>query len=114
MTTLTDERKTELKQFAKDLHAGRIFWSLSLKEQDFSLLGSIFMPLLLVDEETRDDMQAKFETGEYHVVYAKMSDAGPRAINGYPMFMSCAFLSKDEAEQVIEYVQAIVAALDAI
>lgn len=114
MTKLTDDRKTELKEFAKDLHAGRIFWSPAIPEQHTNLLGSIFMPLLLVDEETRADMRAKFETGEYAVVYAKMSDAGPRTINGYPMFMSCAFLGQDEAEQVLEYLRAIETALDAL
>lgn len=31
------------------------------------------------------------------MVYARMEHAGPRAINGYPMFFECAMLHPDDA-----------------
>jgi hypothetical protein len=35
------------------------------------------------------------------VIYAYMSDAGPRGINGYPMFTSCGFLHTEDWKVVL-------------
>jgi hypothetical protein len=41
------------------------------------------------------------------MIYENMSEAGPRSINGYPMFMSCKLLNKTDTETVIKIAQRI-------
>jgi hypothetical protein len=48
------------------------------------------------------------------MVYEYFDKAGPRAINGYPMFMSCAFLNQKDTEYVWEKYAKIKSVLDAV
>ncbi len=106
-TPLDDKRIAEI---AKDVWAGQTFVSWSIPKGNESLLPMIFMPLMFIDEITRKtwlrDKVAHF--------YAPMKDAGPRAINGYPMFMSMGILNQSDAERIIAKLDAIQKAMEAI
>ncbi len=89
----------ELKQVAKDLWAGKIFCDRQIPEHDKSLLLSIFMPLIFMDKKTIKSMQRE----KISLIYEYYDRAGPRAINGYPMFMSCHTMTEPEAKKMFEY-----------
>lgn len=82
----TDE---ELKELAKRTIKNEIFVAAN-KES----IENAFMMILALGAEFPDDTVALYE--EY-------SKAGPRSLNGYPMFMSCGALSKDEFEIFVKY-----------
>lgn len=50
-------------------------------------------------EKSRDEWN-KSITEDLGVLYAYMKDAGPRAVNGYPVFFSCSYLHKKDWELV--------------
>jgi hypothetical protein len=87
----------ELKQIAKDMWKGRIFTNRHCKDE--TLLGSIFMSLALGGLNNLPDE----DVNDIGMVYEYLSEAGPRAINGYPMFMSCRLLSKADTTKVFDY-----------
>ncbi len=98
---LTDD---EVKEFALGIYRNEIFTEIHIREQDKHLLGSIFMPLVLggwVPETL-----GALEKSPPGMCYARYHDAQgrsqtfPRTINGYPIFASCAFLSKDDTDRV--------------
>jgi len=89
-TRYTDE---ELKQFAVDLFEGKIFTSARIPEAEAAtILPSVFMPLFFMDEDLRKD----FVESKPVLVFEYLSKAGPRSINGYPMFTSMQFLNEEE------------------
>ena len=92
----TDE---ELKQLANDIFHGVVFTSNHVPPGEEIMLGSIFMPLMLMTEEGQKDFLEK----KPFMVYEYMDQAGPRSVNGYPMFMSLKFLIEDEYKKVVEY-----------
>ena len=53
-----------------------------IPERDNDLMPSIFIPLIFMNEEQRDDMVKK---GTLHI-FEYYDKAGPRSINGYPIF----------------------------
>ena len=61
------------------------------------LLPSVFMVLLFADANSFDGVV---------LVYERMDQAGPRSINGYPIFMSCSTLNRDEFERLKPMVEA--------
>lgn len=79
-------------------------------EQFARTLQLIFVPLMLMDEETHKKVTALKPV----VYYARMADAGPRAINGYPMFMSVAFLDAAQAQEVLGHLKKLKEAEDAL
>ena len=97
-TTKTDE---ELKEIAKDLWAGRIFSDRhinSLKDNP-NVLGMVFMPMVFMDNKTRK----KLANLKVSFIYEYLDKAGPRSINGMPIFFSCRTLTEPEAKKMFEY-----------
>jgi len=86
----------ELRQIALDLADGKIFSDRHVPKSESKTLLSIFMALSLWDhaQEWVKDAGMIFE---YH------SKAGPRSINGYPMFISCQKLNKEDTKTVFTY-----------
>jgi hypothetical protein len=88
----------ELKQLGIDLQANRIFTSTHLVKDDaIHMLPYVFMPLVFMDDEQRKNLKSAFAVYEY------MNKAGPRSINGYPIFHSFQTLTEDEWRKVMEY-----------
>lgn len=77
--------KDELKEFILGVCDGRIFTDWVMPPHDKQqLLPVVFMPIALggLEGHTTDELNNVGAIWEY------MNQAGPRSINGYPMFMS--------------------------
>jgi hypothetical protein len=90
---LTDEEVTAL---ARDLVKDRIFMSDQLRKHEQNLLSSIFMPLVFMKPK---DVR-KMVDGDLAVLYEYFKEAGPRSINGRPMFFSMRWLNQADYARV--------------
>lgn len=88
----------ELKQIASDLHDGKIFCDRQLGNEG-RLLPSVFMPLALGALAG----YSKKEISKLGMIYEYLEKAGPRSINGFPIFFSCQLLGRDETTKVFKY-----------
>lgn len=82
----------ELKQIALDLVDGKIFSDRHCRSPEE--IRSSFMVLSFLDEKSRKEM----EDFQPEMFYEYLDKAGPRAINGNPMFTSIKMLSKEECK----------------
>lgn len=103
----TDE---ELKTLAMDILQGRVFTSSQVPEGYADLLPQIFMPLMFMEEEQRE----AFLKEEPYLLYAPMKEAFPTGVNGFPMFGSMAYLTKEDTIKVDKYIQAYNEAIAAV
>jgi hypothetical protein len=104
-------KKSDLSQLAKDIAMDKVFCSHFLPaEQQKNLLGMIFMPILFGATKDMSEEQVN-DIGFICEYYDK---AGPRAINGYPMFLSCRFVSKADAKRIMIKVNKIKKALEEV
>ena len=92
-------KANELKQIAKDLIDGKIFCDRHIPKHDNHLVPSIFMVLALCGQKTIDFML------HYKIsfVYEYLDKAGPRAINGYPIFFSIGMLNDKDTAKMFKY-----------
>ena len=94
--------KHDLKEIAKGIHKGEIFTSQHISPNEASnILGMVFMPLMLMGEADRQQMIVQKAT----VFFAYNKDAGPRSINGYPIFMSVNWLNDAEWVKILQYIK---------
>jgi|SRR5262245_33998187 len=77
-------------QLAWDIAAGKVFGTWNIPKSQLGNIGMVFLPFGLLEEEQRDDMKAR---GVVHI-YEYLSEAGPRSINGMPIFTSFRMLTK--------------------
>ena len=82
----------ELRQLAVDIKSGAVFTTNHMPTSDEHMIGSIFMPLMLMNEEQHKDFIDK----KPGMVYEYLEKAMPRSVNGYPTFMSFEFLTEEE------------------
>jgi hypothetical protein len=79
-----------LTQLAKDIAMNKVFTSDHIRREEWdNILGMVFMPIVLgafseFSEEARKDIG---------MVYEYYDKAGPRSINGYPIFFSFAMVN---------------------
>jgi len=86
-----DRTEEQLNQLARDTVAEKIFWAGFIPEEQVKhLLPMIFMPLAFMDKPESEEMDKVGDIFEY------ISEAGPRSINGYPMFFSLNVLSRHD------------------
>lgn len=100
---IPDQSPESLKKLAKDIATNLVFINQMIRPGDQSLMGMIFMPLAL-------GALSKYNPASLDnigMVYEYLSKAGPRSVNSYPMFASCLFLNKHDADIVIGRVQEI-------
>lgn len=91
----------EIIKIARGIYEGRIFCDLHIDQHSQHLLGSIFMPLLfgaLSHYENPEDIG---------MLYESLDKAGPRSINGYPVFSSMGVLNKADAQRVLDTIKHI-------
>jgi len=87
----------ELVKIAEDIHAGRIFTDRHIPSGDRQgMVPLIFLPIALADAK----MEKRIRKDKPALVYEYLDKAGPRGINGYPIFMSCRFLTKEDSDKV--------------
>lgn len=86
----------ELKQIAIDLVEGKIFSILNLRSPNDVTM--VFLPIALgaFNECTKEQIE------DIGLIYEYLDKAGPRAINGYPSFMSFQYLPRDLSMRVLE------------
>ena|SRR5271157_157264 len=99
----TDE---QLKQLAKDIFTGLVFTNNHIPPDDPMALGIVFMPLVMMN----DEQQAEFTAKQPGMVYEYLDKAGPREMNGLPMFTSLQFITVDEYEKLRVFYDEIKAA----
>lgn len=85
--------KEELYDLAVQCVAGAVWFS---QQVPANLVSSVFMPLLFLDDASREDFQKRIESGEVAEIYEHLDKAGPRSINGYPIFMSMQTISTND------------------
>lgn len=119
----------DMKTLVKDVYDAKVFTSLHLRGNDDYLISSIFMPIMFLgaaptkpslDKNNQINRKNKLQyiedcltyeretpereafLNEIGMLYEDNSKAGPRSINGYPMFFSCKILSKADAKRFME------------
>ena len=94
-------KKIEISKLAKDIAMDKVFCSFFVPEtEQKNLLGMIFMPILF--GATKD--YSEEEIKDIGFIYEYYDKAGPRGINGYPIFFSCGFVSKTDARKILDKV----------
>lgn len=81
---------TKLREFVLGVLDGSLYTSRSV--QDSKLIPMIFMPIALGGLKDMDEDKLKEVGG----LYARMSTAMPRSINGYPIFPEVALVHRDD------------------
>ena len=100
--------KEQLKEFVQDFVNGQIFTSAHI---DFEkgdkwwadTVSRVFLPVLLgcLAEATPLEME------DLGIIWAYEREALRRGINGYPCFMKCRLMHKDDWEQVNQWINKI-------
>jgi hypothetical protein len=99
-STLTPLTEEQIKELALGIFRNEIFTDRHIDPQDApSMLRSVFMPLGFLGRKEILHMQRKQRPGLF---YARMDKAGPRSINGYPMFFELSMASEEDAAKVWE------------
>ena len=90
----------DAKAFAKRIYRREVFLSDMVRPEHASLLGAVFMPLVFLDEDSREDLRERDVT----CIYGDMKDAGSNSINGYPIFSAIGTLTREEhSAAILEY-----------
>jgi hypothetical protein len=79
-----------LRKFVVEFLRGDIFTSAQLRDSE--LLHMVFLPLAF--GATKDFSEESIR--EIGVIWAYMSTALPRSVNGYPIFGACCLMHKDD------------------
>jgi hypothetical protein len=88
----------ELKQLAVDFKEGRVFSDRHVTNpQDISM---VFLVLLFMDKEDIDQLKQD----NLGMIFEYISKAGPRAVNGMPMFTSARYLNRSDTKLLFEMV----------
>jgi hypothetical protein len=100
----------KLKEIARDMAMGKIFCDRHIPINQPQLFSQIFMTFLFLDigPETGESML------DIGLVYEYLDKAGPRSVNGFPIFHSCAVLLTDDAKKMWEYYEKYRTAIDAV
>ena len=97
-----EKTEKDLKQIAMDLFDGKIFSDRHISENEAHMIGNVFMPIALGAFKDTPEEELK----NIGMIYEYLSEAGPRSINGMPMFMSFRYLTKDEAKDMFVHYEA--------
>lgn len=96
-----------LKELAIAFAAGRVFTDHHIASTDGHLFGSIFMPIGL-------GCLAGMSIEKIGLVFEYLEKAGPRGINGYPVFMSVNLLHINQLPELKDMVDRINAAVESV
>lgn len=103
------ERSEEnMRQIASDLYSNKIFCDRQLSSP--SDMGMVFMPLIFAGE----DLHNQLINDPPGMIFEYYDKAGPRSVNGMPIFMSCQIVSQKDTERIFEYYEKIKKANESI
>lgn len=94
--------KDKLAQLAKDIAMDKVFTSHHIRKEEFDIIGSVFMPIGLGCLNGKQE-----EYSNLGFIYEYLSEAGPRSINGFPIFMSCKYVNQEDAKRIFGLVEKI-------
>lgn len=100
----------EIGKLANDFLAGQIFTDRQIPPECGLDLGDVFMPLMFLDEKQHEELKADSPG----MLFEYMNEAGPRSVNGCPVFMSVQYLSKEDFMKFRDIVKALQAAKDKV
>ena len=102
MTPRTDK---ELRELAFYIFENKVFgtWSFRDDKEMANLIGIVFMPFMFMPQE---DKKKLIDAKVIHM-YEFYDQAGPRSINGYPIFMGVRFILEGEWKKIVKYVEAL-------
>jgi len=86
----------EKKALAVDIVEGKVFGTWSMGEEENDLIPRIFMPLALAEKKVLKSMT----DDKIAQIYEYMEKAGPRSINGFPIFFSMHMINEDDWAEV--------------
>lgn len=108
-STLERKSAAELAELAGGIIRNEIFTDRHVAPNDVRMLPIIFMPLGFLERKQLLKLQRKERPG---MLYAPMKNAGPRSINGYPMFFELHMLHPDDAHIVWEKVKGLQSSME--
>lgn len=88
----------ELAEIALKIFKNEIWCSWFIRKGEEHMLPNIFMPLIFLSNEDKLSLVEK----KVSCFYADMSNAGPRTVNGYPIFSTVGYLTDEENKKVFE------------
>lgn len=96
---IRDRTDEELKQLAKDMHAGRVFTNQHVSDaHDVAL---VFLPLAAMDPSQLHLL----ERDDPGLIYEYLTEALPRMVNNMPVFGSMHLLSKGDRDKLFELIK---------
>ena len=93
----------EARKLALDVLTGKAFCSDQVT--DVNMIGSIFLPFLLMSDEQRSQLEVAMLLSYYE-------DACPMGINGYPVFRTARVFNKSDAKLIRYYLNKLQDKLD--
>ena len=84
----------QIRQLALDVADGRVFLTTDAREIELAFS----MILAFLTEEHRKDLEER----DVVAFYEHISKAGPRSVNGLPMFMSACTLTREEYNRLVD------------
>ena len=93
---LKNRSDRELKRIAHDIYTGKVFCN---RQVEPSMLSSVFMVWALLNPLEKKEMLDRGMS----MMYAEMSNAMPRQINGYPVFGEMSVLNKHDDHMVYKH-----------
>jgi len=97
-TKVPDRQPEELSQIARDIVKRQVFTDRHVRSMDDLSLVFMVIPLGAFKDCAKEYVE------DVGMIFEYMDKAGPRSINGYPMFLSMQILSKHDAKIVWEKV----------
>lgn len=101
--------KGSLRQLALDVRNRLVFGSWMIPEHSLKYIHIFFTPLALMNSESIEQIKNE---GVVHF-YEYYSEAGPRVVNGLPVFSSFYCLKREEFEELMRLLQELKDAEDA-
>jgi hypothetical protein len=86
----------ELLNLADDIINGRVFGDWMLPKEDSSIVLSVFMTLIFLNDKLRQ----KLIDDKVVAIYEHLSEAGSMCVNGFPTFLSCHYITEPEMKRL--------------
>lgn len=91
------EEDEQLKKLAFDIFCGHVFTDRHVKHP--SDMPLVFVPLMLLTGE----LAKKLADDPPGLIYQYYDEAGPRSVNGMPIFFSFRYLSKEKTARMFQF-----------
>lgn len=96
---LIDKPDDDLRSLARDWVERRVLFGSQVPE---NILMHVFMPLIFMNDEMTKNTISADNFGD---CYGRMEDAGPRSINGCPIFSKISFINKSDLDKVLVFIE---------